>query len=211
MGGVLFSKRFYQILDGRVLRHSLSNFKNPNNKIAELIKKRELIRVKRDLYVPCANLRELPVSREMLANRIYAPSYISFDYALMKYGLIPERVKTISSVCLGRGRKFQNYFGLFNYKNNPKEFFSLGMSIHLGKSYSYLIATPEKALLDKVMSLRSYPVRSYIAMQDLLFSDLRIDEDDFSSLNLHHMKQLAELSNSEKVQWCTKLLGKFQK
>ena len=39
-----------------------------------------------------------PLSREVLANLIYGPSYISLEYGLQHYGLIPERVEIVTSV-----------------------------------------------------------------------------------------------------------------
>lgn len=48
----------------------------------------------------------------MLANLIHGPSYISLEYAL-SHGLIPERVSTVTSVALGRSRKFDTPVATF--------------------------------------------------------------------------------------------------
>ncbi len=50
--------------------------------------------------------RKQPYSREILANLIYGPSCISLEYALQYYGMIPERVEAVTSVTVGRSRKF---------------------------------------------------------------------------------------------------------
>ena len=44
------------------------------------------LKVRNGLYI----LRTEPLAEEAIANRLYAPSYISFEYALSRYGIIPE-------------------------------------------------------------------------------------------------------------------------
>ena len=48
------------------------------------------MRIRKGLYAFGEPLRRAPISRELLANLIYGPSYISLDYALSYHGLIPE-------------------------------------------------------------------------------------------------------------------------
>jgi len=70
----------------------------PRDKISDLLKKGTIIRVKKGLYVFGEDNRKKPYSKEILANLIYGPSYISLDYALQYHGLIPERVEAVTSV-----------------------------------------------------------------------------------------------------------------
>ena len=55
---------------------ALSEYKNPRIEINDLLKKGEIIRVKKGLYVFGPDLAREPYSRETLANLIYGPSYI---------------------------------------------------------------------------------------------------------------------------------------
>ena len=50
-----------------------------------------------------------------MANQIYVPSYVSEDFALSHHGLIPEMPVEVTSVAMGRSRRFTNTFGVFSY------------------------------------------------------------------------------------------------
>lgn len=92
--------------DYQVLLDSLRDYKRPRDRITELLKKKEIIRVKKGIYVFGEKYARRPFSREILANMIYGPSYISLDYALHYFGLIPERVEAVTSVTTKRSRRF---------------------------------------------------------------------------------------------------------
>jgi hypothetical protein len=78
---------------------------------------------------------------------IYQPSYLSMESMLGYYGLIPEIVYGQTALTTKITRKFSNDFGNFTYRHiNPKLFFGyVPVETPFGK---YLIAEPEKALLD---------------------------------------------------------------
>jgi hypothetical protein len=78
---------------------------------------------------------------------IYQPSYLSMESMLGYYGLIPEIVYGQTAVTTKTTRRFSNDFGNFTYRHiNPKLFFGyVPVETPFGK---YLIAEPEKALLD---------------------------------------------------------------
>lgn len=59
----------------------------------QLIKEGLLTRLKRGYYV----LKTDPPSEEEIANALYKPSYISFEYALAYYNIIPEMTYQITS------------------------------------------------------------------------------------------------------------------
>ena len=46
-----------------------------------------------------------------IANKIYNPSYISLEYALYEYELIPETVNVITSITTRKIARFKNQFG----------------------------------------------------------------------------------------------------
>jgi len=113
--------------DYQVLMDSLREYERPRDRITDLLKRKEIIRVKKGIYVFGEKYARRPISREILANMIYGPSYISLDYALHHYGLIPERVETVTSVTIKRSRRFSTPVGLFTYRRIPMKAYQTGI------------------------------------------------------------------------------------
>lgn len=87
------------------------------------------------------------LSSEEISFLIYQPSYLSLEYALSYYGIIPEMVFAKTCVTTKTTRNFSNSFGVFSYRHiQPKLFF--GYIVKETVYGKYLIAEPEKALLD---------------------------------------------------------------
>ena len=75
--------------------------KSPNKKVALLERQGYIIRLKRGLYVVNPEHSGKTLSTELIANHLYAPSYISMSTALRFYGLIPERhFRWVLEVCI---------------------------------------------------------------------------------------------------------------
>ncbi|MBI1882857.1 MAG: hypothetical protein HYS08_01435 [Chlamydiae bacterium] len=89
---------------------------------------------------------ELP-QEEAIANRLYSPSYISFEYALSRYHIIPESVYTVTSATTRLTREFIVSNKSFTYSHIQKRIYR-GYKIELMGGLSILIAEPEKALVD---------------------------------------------------------------
>ena len=103
-------------------------------------------RLKRGLY---ASKNRFPVVEE-IANALYKPSYISFNYALSYHGIIPESVYTITSATTKPTRNFIARDIAFSYAKIKKQAFT-GYAIEVfdtDRSHYVSIATPEKALVD---------------------------------------------------------------
>lgn len=82
-----------------------------------------------------------------IANRIYAPSYVSFEMALAYYGLIPESVYGITSAVTRKTSHFKTPIGVFIYRTiRPKLYF--GFDFLKDKEKVFKLASPEKAFLD---------------------------------------------------------------
>ena len=202
----------YEEFDYQAIMHSLKDYVCPRDKISDLLKKGSIIRVKKGLYVFGNDYRRRPVSRELLANLIYGPSYISSDYALHYYGLIPERSEAVTSVTSGRSRKFATPLGLFIYTMIPPAALRTGMdSVEFEENRSFLIAIPEKALADKVRSDRGVHIRTQRDMKSYLFHDLRIDTEAFLALNPQQLDLFAANYRSRRIQILATILQKLQR
>ena len=82
-----------------------------------------------------------------IANRIYSPSYISFEIALSYYHLIPESVYGMTSASTRRTYKFKTPIAEFAYRTIKPEFF-FGYNLIEYNNKSFKIASMEKAILD---------------------------------------------------------------
>ena len=107
------------------------------------VKQGNIIKLRKNYYVFAGEY----ISEFMLANRIYAPSYVSFEYALMFYGIIPETVYSITSASTKTTREFIVRGVNYTYHHIKRKAF-----IGYGKKYfdgqMGLVAEPEKALAD---------------------------------------------------------------
>ena len=65
-----------------------------------MCKRKKLFKVINGLYETNEN-----TPGYLLSTSIYGPSYISFEYALYFYGLIPERVDTITCATYNKKKK----------------------------------------------------------------------------------------------------------
>ncbi|MBU1923375.1 MAG: hypothetical protein KJ710_03815, partial [Candidatus Omnitrophica bacterium] len=82
-----------------------------------------------------------------IANRIYAPSYVSFEMALAYYGLIPESVYGVTSASTRKTSHFKTPIGAFIYRTiRPKLYF--GFDFLRNHEKLFKMASPEKAFLD---------------------------------------------------------------
>ena len=182
---------------------------NINAKIAYMVNKGELIRLKKGLYTLGKDYQAVSPDTISLANILYAPSYVSFDYALSYYGLIPERVYEITSATMRMKKEFDTPLGRFTYKPIPLQAYALGVDwlyddIHGGK----LIATSEKALCDKIRSDRGIGRLSQQKLRDYLEFDLRIDMDLFYTLDAALVLTIATAYRSSNLKNLSKLINK---
>ena len=182
------------------LTQQFAGYTDVKGKIRREVQGGRLVQVARGLYETDAR-----TDGKYLAGAIYGPSYLSFDYALSVHALIPEAVYTYTSATFQKGKtkRYENAFGTFLYRDVPAVVYPLGVEIQVEGGYSYQIASPEKALCDKLYSLS--PVYSVRALKELLFDDLRIDEAAFLALQKDDILQLAPLYRAANL----KLLAKF--
>jgi predicted transcriptional regulator of viral defense system len=106
---------------------------------------------KADLFVKLRNglyaLRSnLPAEGE-IANRLYTPSYLSLEYALAHYRMIPEMVYSMTSVTTRTTRAFTAEGRSYEYSRIKRKAFT-GYNNLKTDAGVILIAEPEKALAD---------------------------------------------------------------
>ena len=191
------------IIANNMLKSNLSNYSNKNNKISRDIRDGKLFKIINGLYETNAN-----TPGYLLAGSIYGPSYISFEYALSYYGLIPERVSTVTCATFNKKKKkkYDTSFGIFTYRDIPNLAYPEEIILKTEGDYSYQIATPEKALCDKLYSLE--PINNYDNLRNMLFNDLRIDEDEFNKLDVSKVEKLSNLYHSTNVTLLAKYMRK---
>lgn len=115
--------------------------------------------VKKGLY----KLSDEPVPDLYLANKLYEPSYISLEFALSYYHVIPETVYEITSVTPKVTRRFETLGRIYSYRKIKKTAFT-GYTIEKQKGLGFQIADPEKAFVDANyfrMLDRSKPISRY--------------------------------------------------
>ena len=179
------------------------NYSSPNNKLASLRRQGVYHHIRHGRYET-----ESDIPPHILACSIYGPSYLSFEYALSFYGLIPERVAlyTSATTCKNRTKKFTNDFGTYTYQDIPLVAYPHETMVQVWNNRGYLIATPEKALCDTLCKQK--PVTSVKALKQLLFENLRIDEEEFKKLNREALLFLCPLYKKKNLNFLCRLLEK---
>ena len=178
------------------LKEKYKNYTDVNGKIKREIDKGLLFPLVRGVYETDGH-----TDGYLLASSIYGPSYLSFEYALSHHGIIPERVVVYTNATFNKrkSKSYHNHFGVFTYRDVPKEAFPLFVNAYEEEHYVYFIASPEKALCD-LLYVRK-PVSSIKALKTMLFDDLRIDKDMFDRLNVQDIRVLSDhyVSNNIKL------------
>jgi hypothetical protein len=107
-----------------------------------------IIKLRKGLYILNENDRKIHPSRIFLANALYSPSYVSTEYALGYYDLIPEKVEDVTSVTTKNVKRFNNPLGTFIYQHLKTDLFFGFKEILDDNKFPVHIAEPEKAILD---------------------------------------------------------------
>lgn len=171
--------------DTLLLLNELKDYASPKSKLTSMVRKGELTRIRRGLYVKGSDY-----NLKTLANVIYGPSYISFEYALYFYGMIPERTEIVTSAVYNKNKdkRFETPAGTFDYRYINPELYLFGIERQTENSEPFLIASKEKALCDTLYKIKNFSIRSDI--ENILFEHLRLDEEELLKLRMTDLKIL---------------------
>ena len=164
-----------------------------NQKVRNLESAGKLIRLKKGLYVVAPKVSNVPLSTELIANHLYAPSYISMQTALRYYGLIPEAVYTTQSMTLKHSRDFDTPVGRFEFHIISREAFSIGITSLNKQTYAFLIATPEKALCDLIANSPKVNLRYLKDVELYIEEDIRMDIEVLKKMDVSIFEHYAEV------------------
>lgn len=192
-----------------VLESLFPHIKGGNQKIRLLERDRQIIRLKRGLYVCSPEVTGKLLSTELIANHLYAPSYVSMASALRYYGLIPEAVYTKQSMTLKHSKDFDTQLGRFEYTHISKEAFSVGLTSVRKEGYAFIMATPEKALCDLIANSPQVNLRYLKDAKIYLEEDIRIEMEDFMQMNFEVFEDYIHVGKkADSIRTLLKLLKK---
>lgn len=189
-----------------MLLQRYKTYVNPSAKIGRLVKDGDLTPIIKGLYET-----DRAVPGYYLANVIYGPSYLSFEYALAWHDLIPEAVFTFTSATCGKRRKklYDTPFGVFTFRDVPVAAFPYGTELHEEDGRAFMIASAEKAVCDQLYTCS--PCSNRNELRQLLFEDLRIDETAFRDADLNEMSELAGLYQTKNHKLLISLLKEMNR
>ena len=112
----------------------------------------------------------------------------------------------------GRTRRFHTSVGLFTYRMIPVEAFRIGMDqIEIGDGRAFLMATPAKALADKLYDVRGIAIQSQKEMRNYLETNLRIDLAVLRELEPMELDDIALHYRSRKIRLLSDLVRRIQR
>jgi hypothetical protein len=182
--------------DYQYLSHRLRQYRSPRTKIGLMLKKGEIVRIKKGLYI-------LPeeyggkLDNILLSNLIYGPSYVSFEYALSYWGLIPEKIEVVTAVTNKRKKRFQTPIGVFSYRFLNNRIFPVGRVLIKDDAGSSIIASKEKSLCDKLATVKE--IKNEEDAVEYLNTDLRVDWEEIKDLDVVELKSIMAHYRSKPV------------
>jgi hypothetical protein len=169
-----------------VVREDQAEYQVNRNQLSRWAKKGDIVPLRKGMYAfPPEEATSAP---EILtiANRLYEPSYISMEYALSLYELIPEYVPTVTSVTTRKTMSFENALGKFSYQHVVPRAFRGFRQEKQAHDRQVFVAEPEKAVLDFL----------YLNMSKFRedFEGVLIGSFRFQNLETLNPKRIADLS-----------------
>ena len=186
-------------VSGAEVKACFPDLSSPEKKVQALEKSGELIRLKRNLFIVNSELTGKDTDVRLCAIHLYGPSYVSLQWALRYYGLIPERVFMMTSVTTKRSRSFKTPIGTFSYMQVPSGYFPIGINSVEENGVHFLIASPEKALCDTILKDNFVPHQSVKALAAYLEEDLRLDMEMLQRFDTRILRECMEAGRKAQI------------
>ena len=175
------------------------DYPRPEEKIKYMVRRGDLIRIKRGLYV-LSPIYGKVVSTYALVEMIYWPSYISMQSALKFYAVIPEAVFGVIGVTTKRPHSYTTPYGHFMYHSSSLHEFLWGIRLQaLDERRQVRVASPLKALFDLIrFNVPDYSQKcdtalfEYVELLRIDFDEFNIDRFDFEGLETSKSKRIRE-------------------
>lgn len=183
-----------ELLSDSDLELILADGDNLEEELERLIRNNELIKLKKGYYVFCERYRKNPLDTLHLSNFLEGPSYVSFDSALLYYKAISRKNDNITATSMRRIFSQYTPVGNFTYKQVPPVLYTFGIVSAINVT-NFLIASPEKALLDKLFfdHLGS-------DIWDFLANGINIDREFLKTLDLESLRNYSRLYGRKKFE-----------
>ena len=181
------------IILSRDIIHLVKDPQTLRNQLSRWQRKGLLIGLRKGMYLLNVQDRKTDVDPSVMANLLYEPSYISLEYALNFYGLIPERVMDFTSVTTRKTMRFKNECGHFIYQHiKPGAFRGFKK---MGKGWnSFFMAEPEKAVVDFLyLNLSQFKENT----REILAQSYRFQ--NIEELNAKRLMELGKLFENKKL------------
>ena len=175
--------------------------RNLDKKIEQLLNKKYLLSLKKGLYTSLIFVQKVnkKLYQEYIANILRYPSYLSLEYALAEYGLVPEGIRVLTSITLKSSRVFENFLGTFIYKSLKPDLFGGFLEKNFADK-KIKMATPAKAVFDFLY------LKKIVDFEKEILEDLRINWGNFSQKDRREFKNYVKKSNSLKMKKILKIL-----
>ncbi len=179
--------------------------------IKQLIKEEVLIPLKKGVYASAYYIRQIKEKKQgffdiylqQLANTLCQPSYISLEYVLSYYDLIPEASYTLTSITTKSTRTYKSKLVTFAYRNIKDSLFTGYKPKTSGNPVQR--ATKAKALFD-YLYLKKFTNKNDI--KEFLLERSRINWDWFlsDSKNIKEFNSYVDLSCSKKMEFIAQVI-----
>lgn len=186
-------------VSGAEIKTCFPDLSSPEKKVQALEKSGELIRLKRNLFIVNPELAGKDTDARLCANHLYGPSYVSLQWALRYYGLIPEQVFMMTSVTTKRSRSFRTPLGTFSYMQVPSGYFPIGIDGVEENGVQFLMASPEKALCDTILQDNFVPHQSVKALTAYLEEDLRLDMEMLQKFDARIIRECMDTGRKAQI------------
>jgi len=154
------------------------------------IKNGKIIQLKRGVYVLAQPFQKIHPHPFVIANRLYFPSYVSYQSALSYYGLIPEGVYSFLSASTRKTKTWETQIGVFNYHSMQTGWFHGYTSLEVDDRQFAFIPLPEKALLDLIFLTPQGDSPAYL-------EELRLQ--NLGGLDLSIMESMVDMARKPKL------------